>query len=100
MLRAKKHNCSIKGCPLAFDDADTTLLHEASSWHCTICGFSDDRLLTGENVTDLCTNCAESDLKCVLIRVEFKKKAYAAHYPDKRPVCLSVKENGRWVHYD
>jgi len=75
-------------------------LHEAVSWHCSICGYSNDAPLTSENANAKCDTCAKSPPKCIYIRAEFKRKAYVAYYPDGRPVGLSIKENGKWVHYD
>lgn len=86
------HKCSILGCNFEFVSKEKAELHSATSWHCISCGASDDRELTIENIATKCGKCGERATKC--IRVNFKRKAYVV---DGR---LSIKEKGKWVHYE
>lgn len=84
--------CTILGCNQQFVTKQQADLHSATDWHCIACGFSDNRELTIENIASPCTHCLGAKQKC--IRVDFKRKAYVANG------TLSIKENGRWVHYE
>jgi hypothetical protein len=86
------NKCGILGCNLEFATAEQAGLHSATSWHCIRCGYSDDREVTIHNIATTCNECATSATKC--IRVNFKKKAYVV------AGRLSIKEHGRWVHYE
>jgi len=86
------NKCSILGCAFEFVSKEKADLHAATSWHCVRCGYSDDKELTLENVGEYCTKCIGENHKC--IRVNFKRKAYVI------AGRLSIKENGRWVHYE
>lgn len=84
--------CSILGCSQEFVNKEQAELHSANSWHCMTCGFSDNTELTLQNIATDCINCLKTKHKC--IRVDFKRKAYFANG------VLSVREKGRWVHYE
>ncbi len=84
--------CSILGCTLEFVSKETAEVHAATSWHCIKCGYSDDREVTLENIATECGECESSNNKC--IRVNFKRPAYIVGGK------LSIKENGKWVHYE
>lgn len=84
--------CTILGCNQEFVSKEQADLHSATSWHCISCGYSDNLELTIENIGLECTRCLKSKQKC--IRVDFKRKAYVVNG------TLSVKEKGRWVHYE
>lgn len=84
--------CSILGCNLEFVTTEQAELHAATTWHCISCGFSDGKELSIENLSTSCEHCLSTKRKC--IRVDFKRKAYVV---DGR---LSMKERGRWVHYE
>lgn len=86
------NKCSILGCSFEFVTKERAELHAANSWHCIGCGFSDGQELTLENIATRCSRCEDRAGKC--IRVNFKRKAYVV---DGR---LSIKEKGRWVHYE
>lgn len=69
-------------------------LHEATTWHCIICGFSDGSdLMLVKNINDLeCTLCLydrvgqpKFEPTCLTILVDFKTKRYKT---------LRKKENG------
>lgn len=84
--------CSILGCGQEFVNREQADLHAATSWHCISCGFSDNTEVTIENVATECTSCMKTQHKC--IKVDFKRKAYFVNG------VLSVKEKGRWTHYE
>ncbi|NDG29287.1 hypothetical protein EB118_04190 [bacterium] len=84
--------CSILGCNQEFIDNERMQLHAATSWHCISCGYSDNSELTIENIANKCIHCLKPAHQC--IKVDFKKKAYVVNG------TLSLKENGRWVHYE
>ena len=84
--------CSILGCKSEFISKEKAELHAATSWHCIKCGYSDDRELTIENIATECDECSVNSTKC--IRVNFKRPAYVVAGK------LSIKENGKWVHYE
>lgn len=84
--------CSILGCGQEFISKEQAELHAATSWHCISCGFSDNTELTLHNIATECDHCSKSKRKC--IRVDFKRKAYVVNG------VLSIKERGRWVHYE
>lgn len=86
------HRCSILGCRIEFVNKEQSEIHAATAWHCIRCGYSDDREVTLENIATLCDDCSTTAKKC--IRVNFRKKAYVV------AGRLSVKERGRWVHYE
>lgn len=86
------NKCTILGCDFEFATREQAELHSANTWHCIGCGISDGSELTIENVGENCTKCIDEKHKC--IRVNFKRKAYVV---DGR---LSIKEQGRWVHYE
>lgn len=93
-----KTKCSILGCGKTFSDVEQAELHAATTWHCILCGASEERELTYENCTDKCHNCEIKPLKCVYIRADFNKKVYQV-VTDKKPRFVA-KEYGRWVHYE
>lgn len=84
--------CSILGCNQEFNSKEKTRLHEATDWHCISCGHSDNTELTINNVGTACDKCLNVKSRC--IRVDFKRKAYVVNG------VLSIKEKGRWVHYE
>lgn len=84
--------CSILGCNQEFVTKQQAELHSATDWHCLSCGFSDNKELTVENIAIQCNQCTSTKQKC--IRVDFKRKAYVVNG------ILSIREKGRWVHYE
>lgn len=84
--------CTILGCNQEFVNREQAELHAATTWHCISCGYSDNTELTMENLANNCHDCSKSTRKC--IRVDFKRKAYFVNG------VLSVKEKGRWTHYE
>lgn len=86
------HKCSILGCDFEFVDQQSAEVHAATSWHCISCGYSDDREVTIHNIATKCEECDAKHSKW--IRVNFKRKAYVVNGR------LSIKEKGKWVHYE
>jgi len=86
------NKCPILGCRIEFANKEQSEIHAATSWHCIRCGYSDDREVTIHNIATTCDECSTIAHKC--IRVNFKKKAYVVAGK------LSIKEHGRWVHYE
>lgn len=84
--------CTILGCTFEFITKEQAELHAANSWHCIGCGYSDGGELTIQNIANYCDKCITNNSKC--IRVNFKRKAYVV------AGRLSVKEQGRWIHYE
>jgi len=94
----KKPRCSILGCGKVFDDAEQALLHSANTWHCILCGKSDERELTYDNCLDKCESCAAKPPKCQYIRADFKRKVYQV-VTGTKPRFVA-REYGKWVHYE
>lgn len=86
------NKCSILGCCHEFVTREQADLHAANTWHCIGCGFSDGAELTLNNIGEQCLKCMGEQAKC--IRVNFKRKAYVVNGK------LSIKEHGRWTHYE
>lgn len=84
--------CSILGCGQEFVNREQADLHAANSWHCISCGHSDNTELTLDNIANYCDGCSKTKTSC--IKVDFKRKAYFVNG------VLSVKEKGRWIHYE
>lgn len=93
-----KHKCSILGCNLEFSDKEQAMLHAGTSWHCILCGKSDDREVTYENCLDKCAECNAKPPKCQYIRADFKRKVYQV-VTGTKPRFVA-REYGRWVHYE
>ena len=77
--------CRIPNCTLKFSDELQRSLHEATTWHCISCGFSDGSDLMRINSMEelhciLCTLCAKwqaiVDPRGSVIVVDFKHKRY------------------------
>jgi hypothetical protein len=75
--------CRIPGCLMRFKDSMQRALHEVNTWHCGICGHSDGRELTMENITKVCNLCIydkyghpSKEPSCILILVDCKTRRY------------------------
>lgn len=77
--------CRVPGCSMKFRDVMQRNLHEATTWHCIICGFSDGSdLMRITKVEELeCTLCVfdrvgnpEIEPKCTTILVDFVTKKH------------------------
>lgn len=66
-----------------FNDAMQRALHEANTWHCLGCGFSDNKELTHDNYGTICNLCLydfkgepKAEPKCITILVDFITKKF------------------------
>lgn len=84
--------CTILGCNFEFITKEQAELHAVNTWHCIGCGYCDGNELTIHNIATHCEKCLDHNKK--RIRVNFKRKAYVV---DGR---LSIKEQGKWIHYE
>lgn len=101
MMKDKpKYQCEIKGCNKTFFHPQNAKLHAAISWHCVMCGYSDDRELKLGEELDMCDNCKKQTVDCTFVKVNFVKKAYVAKYPDGTSSALTKKEKGKWIKYE
>lgn len=77
--------CRVPGCSIKFNDIVQRNLHEATTWHCLTCGFSDGSdLMRVKKIEELeCTLCLfdrvgqpKFEPTCITILVDFKTKRY------------------------
>ena len=68
---------------MKFDDNMQRALHEVNTWHCMVCGFSDGKELTMDNITKPCNLCIydkyghpKKKPVCILILVDCKSRRY------------------------
>jgi hypothetical protein len=94
----KPIKCRIPGCSAHFRDKLQATMHTANTWHCGMCGMSDGRELTYENLNQVCSLCVTATSNIEYYRVDFKRKCYVAIKAGKVQDFVK-KEQGKWVHH-
>ena len=95
---AKGINCRIPGCKMTFVDELQAVMHSANTWHCVVCGFSDGKELTKENLNESCPFCVTKLEKLTYYKVDFIRKCYTA-FKDGKIQRFVAKEKDKWVSY-
>lgn len=77
--------CRVPGCTSMFKEEIQRSLHEATTWHCIVCGFSDGSdLMRIQTLDELeCRLCnfnriwqSKVDSTCTIFIVDFKNKRH------------------------
>ena len=95
---AKGTNCRIPGCKMSFVDELQAVMHAANTWHCVICGFSDGKELTKENMNEACPFCVTGINRLDYYKVDFVRKCYMLFRKGKIERFVT-RENNKWVAY-